>query len=375
MNSLLRKKKNGKKGSTKDKAMSAMAMALPPPADPGQYANMRSFSVMDDALDPVTEMAAWFASGMAREEVKRRAAALLEMGARGEFMVRDKTGAPHCYALTVKDTATDFMTFLIEKSPDSGKPGYMIRGCSAVCTTVAKLIKFYRDEERPELGVQLKNPGPYLMSYVATVYDQTKQAIKPRKASVRTKYSAGSLDNKARHAGDELDDSDEDGNDGAGAGYDLASPDGAGVFDGSGDGDGAAPTYDMASGDPAPTTCMAKRNGSMNQADYELASPDGAAETSIADGAAMYAMASPAGTGSVAAAAAADNGLYDNVGPGGTMARAGTADDIYAVAASEDTTFASPTPVGGDGDGDGDDDGAGFDSDDFGGFDSDGAAD
>ena len=42
---------------------------------------------------------------MAREEVKRRAAALLEMGARGEFMVRDKTG--------VRTIATDHVVLTL----------------------------------------------------------------------------------------------------------------------------------------------------------------------------------------------------------------------------------------------------------------------
>ena len=49
--------------------------------------------------------------------------------------------------------------------------------------------------------VQLKNPGAYLMTYQATVYDQSKQAVKPRKTSVRMKYSAASLDNRAKQAG------------------------------------------------------------------------------------------------------------------------------------------------------------------------------
>lgn len=319
----------------------------------GSFANPKSYSVMDDHLDSTTEMAAWFCSGMAREEVKLRAAAILEKGLPGEFMVRDKQGAPHCYALTVKDHKDGFATFLIEKSPDAKKPGYMVRGCGAICQTIAKLIKYYRDELRPELGVQLKNAGPYIKDYVATIYrtEQEKEARR-KESNAKQKYSKGSLEAKQKSFADELDDDEEeeeeekeaeDGNEGAV--YDMASSEkkpeeDKNVYDmassGNSNKEGDGAVYDMAS----TNTNTKADDGAM----YDMASPN------KNDGAVDYDMAAPNKDGDVYPKANGsesfdgsdqpdETGMYDNVSPNGLVGH-GNADDIYsAPQQKEDNEF------------------------------------
>eukprot|EP00041_Stephanoeca_diplocostata_P030588 m.930908 g.930908 ORF g.930908 m.930908 type:complete len:324 (+) comp23783_c0_seq13:235-1206(+) len=181
-----------------------------------QVVNKDSFSVLDDDLDPDTEMAGWFLSGMSRSEVTYMAECIMDHGKPGEFIVRDKRGEPNVYALSVKgpnELRNEFLTYAIEKNPDpDGEAGYVLRGAEhSVFKTVSRLVAYYTEEKREELGVKLVHPGNYMSSYQSSGYatENPRPDKSPDATAERHKYSKGSLEAKVRAAGDELDDDDE----------------------------------------------------------------------------------------------------------------------------------------------------------------------
>lgn len=149
-------------------------------AQPRQLANMNSFSVLDDNLDPETEMATWFCSGMSRAEVTHIAMSILDNGEAGEFIVRDKSGEPNCYGLSVKSPnplRKEFLSFIIEKSPDDTRPGYVIRGAEAlVFRSIFEMVNYFMEDRRDELGVQLVQPGDHMSTFESIAgYEATRR--------------------------------------------------------------------------------------------------------------------------------------------------------------------------------------------------------
>lgn len=133
------------------------------------------------------------------------------------FCRRDKRGEPNVYALSVKgpnELRNEFLTYAIEKNPDpDGEAGYVLRGAEhSVFKTVSRLVAYYAEEKREELGVKLVHPGNYMSTYQSSGYatESQQQDNAPDQAAERHTYSKGSLDAKIRAAGDELDDDDDE---------------------------------------------------------------------------------------------------------------------------------------------------------------------
>lgn len=60
----------------------------------------------------------------------------------------------------------EFLSFIIEKSPDDSRPGYVVRGAEAhVFESISKLVGYFMEENREALGVRLVEPGDYLGSF------------------------------------------------------------------------------------------------------------------------------------------------------------------------------------------------------------------
>jgi hypothetical protein len=58
------------------------------------------------------------------------------------------------------------LSYILEKSPDERRPGYVVRGAEAlVFDSISKLVQHFMGAKRDELGVRLVEPGDYLSSF------------------------------------------------------------------------------------------------------------------------------------------------------------------------------------------------------------------
>ncbi|EDQ88358.1 uncharacterized protein MONBRDRAFT_26443 [Monosiga brevicollis MX1] len=110
-------------------------------------------SMSAEPIDPETEMASWFVSGMPRTEVRQMAMDMLKKGRPGNFLIRDVKSEPNCYGMSVRTTQNKLVNYLIEKRAQP--PGFCIRGTKRTFPTVAKLVEFYAQEKRQALGLKL----------------------------------------------------------------------------------------------------------------------------------------------------------------------------------------------------------------------------
>eukprot|EP00039_Didymoeca_costata_P023744 m.8078 g.8078 ORF g.8078 m.8078 type:complete len:420 (+) comp3837_c0_seq2:476-1735(+) len=242
------------------------------------YRNMKfdSVRVHDDTIDPQTEMALWFVVGLTRTQVRGMAEAMLMQGKTGEFLIRDRSTEPNCYGLSIKNSKGDLDTYVIEKSPDPKRRGYLVRGSNDVFDTVYRLVKHYSSAKREDLGIKLRHPGNYLADYASSGYSLT-QKNEVEAEPVKVTYSKGSLLAKEKAAMDELDELDDDDL----PEYDMASQSKVGEvaeYDMASQSNKIAEVaeYDMASGGSGPVEYdMATRSSSSKkneQAAYEMAS-------------------------------------------------------------------------------------------------------
>jgi hypothetical protein len=124
---------------------------------------------------------------MTRTEVRAMTEGILDHGKPGEFLMRDKSDEPDCYALSVKaDADGNLNTYLVEYNQDPKEPGYKIRGSNMVFKSIARLVAHYIKELREDVGMKLRVPGDYMSVYTSGNFN-TKAAQKAeviRRASI-----------------------------------------------------------------------------------------------------------------------------------------------------------------------------------------------
>jgi len=162
--------------------------------------SMRVASIVEDDVDPETEMATWFAGGSTRDEITGMITDLETKGAIGNFFVHDGEGttANEPYGMCVKTADDTIMNFALRRKLDTyvlvlqGADQDAVNSTQDSFETIAALVEFHSKSVQPPIPMKLNSEAEF-QGVFAGALGRRKTSRRGKGASVKVASKASWL--------------------------------------------------------------------------------------------------------------------------------------------------------------------------------------